>query len=512
MGSLFSKENVREVNSLFIPPNTCFIYLNSEKVDNEIFETSITPFKWTFFNDPVECRQFITTHSINPIVLITSGRLGQDLIEQMHNLQQLSSIYIYCHEPSNYKQWAVGFKKVRGIFNDPGLMLKQMRLDLNKARYKLPPNMPINETTVTNEQQEPGLILPNTRYCPWQENTCTKSMPVKGKGTIQMSQKGSFSFELFVSTKPRVDDPAAFALVLKVDSHEALLGLFNNGSLRVLERTNNPAALLQPNDGQWQTYWLSYFKDTSMIKYGVGEVRPRFRMLDYALSLEENPEFSSIQYLHLKLNNDNRLHQVGDLRNNVKIMIGPEPITVEPPLLVLPSLTLEQASNHTALTLFSLDKPCQELYQSVINLSLNDQEFPQLTQAIERSIRTPNFWCYKKLREKSHGTLEATYLRITVGQIEGLSPGHRYVVEIWPPGHYSSIHSHSNAYGIIRVLYGKVTVKLYPSLSVSKYQTQPLIEQVLTEGQVTWMSPRLNQTHQVSVYVERNASFVFCLT
>lgn len=45
----------------------------------------------------------------------------------------------------------------------------------------------------------------------------------------------------------------------------------------------------------------------------------------------------------------------------------------------------------------------------------------------------------------------ATYLRITLGQSLGNSPGQPYVVEIWPPGHYSSIHDHGDACAVIKV-------------------------------------------------------------
>ncbi len=91
---------------------------------------------------------------------------------------------------------------------------------------------------------------------------------------------------------------------------------------------------------------------------------------------------------------------------------------------------------------------------------------------------------------------KATYLRITVGQPDGQSPGHAYVIEIWPPGHYSPVHSHSNAYAIIRVLYGRLLVKLYPELTLNVREVTP-VEQILEEGQITWMLPKLNQTHQV---------------
>ncbi|CAF1384777.1 unnamed protein product [Rotaria sordida] len=54
----------------------------------------------------------------------------------------------------------------------------------------------------------------------------------------------------------------------------------------------------------------------------------------------------------------------------------------------------------------------------------------------------------------------------------------------------------NNAYGIIRVPYGRILVKLYPDLTLNVRVVAP-IEQILEEGQVTWMLPKLNQTDQV---------------
>ena len=61
-----------------------------------------------------------------------------------------------------------------------------------------------------------------------------------------------------------------------------------------------------------------------------------------------------------------------------------------------------------------------------------------------------------------------TYLRITLGQNNGESPGIPYVMEIWPIGHYSPIHNHGGANAIIRVLHGNIHVKLYPFLCSQK--------------------------------------------
>lgn len=49
------------------------------------------------------------------------------------------------------------------------------------------------------------------------------------------------------------------------------------------------------------------------------------------------------------------------------------------------------------------------------------------------------------------------YIRVSVGLPSGCSPGIPYVLEIWPPGHFSPIHNHGNAFGVVRMLHGSIT-------------------------------------------------------
>jgi quercetin dioxygenase-like cupin family protein len=86
-------------------------------------------------------------------------------------------------------------------------------------------------------------------------------------------------------------------------------------------------------------------------------------------------------------------------------------------------------------------------------------------------------------------------LRITLGKSIGGSPGNPYVFEIWPVGHSSSIHRHSNSFVVIKVLKGTINVKLFPELDIEN--TTPFQQINLREGDVTWGSPNSNQTHQV---------------
>lgn len=136
------------------------------------------------------------------------------------------------------------------------------------------------------------------------------------------------------------------------------------------------------------------------------------------------------------------------------------------------------------------------------NIALNSPDFPEFTNAIEASIRNPDGWCHKKLIKKmdefSHegqGTIEETYLRITLGENLGWSPGIPMVLEIWPPGHHSPIHNHGDTNAIIRVLHGEIMVSLYPMLSY--YHQNPFAQRIFKKDDLTWITPGLNQTHRL---------------
>jgi len=88
-------------------------------------------------------------------------------------------------------------------------------------------------------------------------------------------------------------------------------------------------------------------------------------------------------------------------------------------------------------------------------------------------------------------------LRITLGKNNGESPGIPYVLEIWPVGHYSPVHNHGGSSAIIRVLNGSVNVKLFPFLCDDKGGVEPFAKTDLKVGDITWISPTLNQVHQL---------------
>lgn len=249
-------------------------------------------------------------------------------------------------------------------------------------------------------------------------------------------------------------------------------------------------------------YWFSLDAQNQAFYAGVGEARMENVVFQYKFVFEPNQETE-------------RKDTKSFLESIVKINIGEtkpirllrDPITQKVPLKVLGTddITMEAIARGDGIPIANLSATSQKLYDCVSGKKfiLNTPDFPEFSDAIEYSIRTPGLWCNTKIKEKATefnkdkpNELE-TYLRITLGQNNGESPGIPYVMEIWPPGHYSPIHSHAGAEAIIRVLNGSIRVELYPFLCGQTDKVKPFGYGDFTVDEIAWVSPTLNQTHQI---------------
>jgi hypothetical protein len=183
-----------------------------------------------------------------------------------------------------------------------------------------------------------------------------------------------------------------------------------------------------------------------------------------------------------------------------------DPVTRNIPLLIKDTdeLTMDDIAKGKYMPTANLSTVSQKMYHCISGKKfvLNTADFPDFTEAIEYSIRTPGLWCNTILQNKSREftpdkpNILETYLRITLGENNGESPGVPYVMEIWPVGHYSPVHSHAGAEAVIRVLNGTIHVKLFPYLNIGS-NVKPFSYADFKENDVTWISPTLNQTHQL---------------
>jgi nitrate reductase NapAB chaperone NapD len=68
------------------------------------------------FDNCDACEDYIRDEEQNKIILIVNGRLGQQIIEQIHHLKQIQSVFVFCMNKERNEIWAKKYKKVLAFF------------------------------------------------------------------------------------------------------------------------------------------------------------------------------------------------------------------------------------------------------------------------------------------------------------------------------------------------------------------------------------------------------------
>jgi hypothetical protein len=256
-------------------------------------------------------------------------------------------------------------------------------------------------------------------------------------------------------------------------------------------------------------YWVSLDSQHQAIKFGIGEARPdtvkfAYNLLTDSPNLQEPESYKKFFESLSTIKNISNIKPIKLLRDPI---INPVPLKIKR----IDELTMSDIAECKYMPHSFLTQTNQQLFNCISgkNFVLDDDYFPDFSKAIQHSIVTKGCWCYKKLQEKSsefnpdNPNINETYLRITLGRNSGESPGIPYVMEIWPSNNYSPIHSHADSNAVIRVLHGSINVTLFPFLGA----TEPFGNSDFEKDDITWLSPELNQIHQL-----RNNTDDVCIT
>lgn len=330
---------------------------------------------------------------------------------------------------------------------------------------------------------------------------------VKGQGVLCVQSPNEEPFAFLIQ-----DDNKKNSFKLSVEQGKVAFSEQKSG---LWESIDSRQAFVEDSSGidpdSHCIYWFSVDSHNCILRYGKGEVRKNTVLAE--LNFPKPPEKYNAKennppYPYRWVSKITAIYHE-PIKAATPVKIYRDPVIVDPAMVVVDSsaITMEQVAANSATVAANLTKTCQQLYATVsgANFVLDTPDFPDFSEAIEASIANPEGWCYKTLANKAtefggKPNPEETYLRITMGLNQGDSPGIPYVMEIWPPAHYSPVHNHGGANAIIRVLHGEITVKLFPMLS--DFHRVPFMERKFLKDDVTWISPELNQTHQL-----HNANF-----
>ena len=305
---------------------------------------------------------------------------------------------------------------------------------------------------------------------------------VAGQGVFLFSSKGQTGSSFRILNKEEND-----GLEICFLPNQLLVNRI--GILEPLLDKANSSGLIDTNGAY---YWFSMDSQNQRLYGGIGEARIETQIYTYQFEqIKTNKTFlESLDHITFK-------KEISPLR------LLRDPITKSIPLIVktINEVSMNAIANSLYMHKANLSSTSQKLLECISGerFILNDDDFPDFSKAIEHSIANPDGWCYKTLLKKStefskdKPNIEETYIRITLGENNGDSPGIPYVMEIWPPKHFSPIHNHAGAEAIIKVLHGQINVSLFPFLGCDK----PFGTVGFEKDEITWISPTLNQTHQL---------------
>ncbi|CAF2084390.1 unnamed protein product [Rotaria magnacalcarata] len=65
---------------------------------------------------PEQCVEFLNEMDEGKAFVISSGALGQSLVNDIHGVPKVDAIYIFCGKKARHKPWAKDWSKIRGVF------------------------------------------------------------------------------------------------------------------------------------------------------------------------------------------------------------------------------------------------------------------------------------------------------------------------------------------------------------------------------------------------------------
>ena len=399
----------------------------------------------------------------------------------------------------------------------------------------------------------------------------TKDFPVVGEGTLIFSIQRSTAFSIVIRPKLKKGEPGADQWIsLEVHQKRAIFKISIDEIITTLKEVSG-VVKGQPvgyEEGRKISYWFSYNRDRLELKYGKGyqmeettlmthsfltgkkekehEIRKHLQYLfsptirrrveqydienraaliqQYAMLIRNvgycgctlQEEFPKLSSEALEKKSEELSKTIVDIEHKVAFDKDPFVCNWSPVVLDSSQVNLFEMDDNQYTFSASLPPACLKLYSNVTGANVNLDWSPKptkyrLSDAIRYSLKGPNGTLYKKLLSKSgeFSGFEQTYLRITLGCDRSSSPGVPYVLEIWPSGHGSPIHNHGNAYAVIQVLHGGLTIKIFNKQADTPHAV-PLQEFDVKKGNTTWLSPNWFQTHQLWNYTDDYCATVQC--
>ncbi|CAF5183991.1 unnamed protein product, partial [Rotaria magnacalcarata] len=100
---------------------------NNEDCRNTLAQLRTVVSEVNVYTTPQGCIDFLNEMDEGKAFVISSGTLGQSLVNDIHGMPKVDAIYIFCGNKARHEPWAKDWPKIRGVFTSIKLICESLK-------------------------------------------------------------------------------------------------------------------------------------------------------------------------------------------------------------------------------------------------------------------------------------------------------------------------------------------------------------------------------------------------
>ncbi|CAF2127199.1 unnamed protein product [Rotaria magnacalcarata] len=100
---------------------------NNEDCRNTLAQLRTVVSEVNVYTTPQGCIDFLNEMDEGKAFVISSGTLGQSLVNDIHGMPKVDAIYIFCGNKARHEPWAKDWPKIRGVFTSMKLICESLK-------------------------------------------------------------------------------------------------------------------------------------------------------------------------------------------------------------------------------------------------------------------------------------------------------------------------------------------------------------------------------------------------
>ncbi|CAF1087467.1 unnamed protein product [Adineta ricciae] len=120
-----SEHNTRKFTLVWLDSS---VNVSEENLDTQVLFRKVNDQLRTF--DKVDqCLEYIRMNPKEKLVLVVSGRLGQEILPRIQQFTNLIAVYVYCSDKKRNEEWANKYLLIKDVIVDLKILLEKIRAD-----------------------------------------------------------------------------------------------------------------------------------------------------------------------------------------------------------------------------------------------------------------------------------------------------------------------------------------------------------------------------------------------